>query len=439
MTAQSPSARPSGFLRLNPMVNRLLNLPVWSIVVFAGLAPLSIGAEPGAASSSESVFTALLTDGRTVSGQIVSLGPGAVKLSSAEGAVHELPLDRLVKLTRDVVVELPELNRSHVLLPEGDCLTRVSIGASTETNLEIQSDALGKLVIPLDSLLGLILVKPAENGELDLKRVRPGEVDALCDRIRTEPRTREVAWLANGDRLAGEFLGLDDRQVKIQIEGKPVEVERSSVRALGFDPALVAYPRPKSDFLELTLKDGTRLGVADAKLDDGNLVATARFGQTVRVSLSELARVHARNKTVEYLSDREPPRTQYVSYMGPTRGYRLDRTVDGHLFQLGGQTFDRGVGTQSRTLLAYVLKPGDKRFQALVGVDERAGPLGSVVFRVFLDGKQKFTTSPLTDHDPPQKIDLDLTGAKNMILDTAFGDRGDVRDLADWVEARIVR
>jgi NPCBM/NEW2 domain len=85
------------------------------------------------------------------------------------------------------------------------------------------------------------------------------------------------------------------------------------------------------------------------------------------------------------------------------------------------------------------LKPGDKRFQASVGVDERAGPLGSVVFRVFLDGKEKFKTPPMTDHDPPQTIDLDLKGAKNMILDTAFGDRGDVRDLADWIEARIIR
>ena len=28
---------------------------------------------------------------------------------------------------------------------------------------------------------------------------------------------------------------------------------------------------------------------------------------------------------------------QYVSYFGPTRPYRPDRTVDGHRFQLAGQ------------------------------------------------------------------------------------------------------
>ena len=70
-------------------------------------------------------------------------------------------------------------------------------------------------------------------------------------------------------------------------------------------------------------------------------------------------------------------------------------------FQLGGQPYDRGLGTQSRTLLAYRLKPGDRRFQALVGVDDRAGPLGSVVFRVLVDGKSRFTTPPMSARDTP--------------------------------------
>ena len=77
-----------------------------------------------------------------------------------------------------------------------------------------------------------------------------------------------------------------------------------------------------------------------------------------------------------YLADRTPAKTVYSPYIGPTRAYRTDRAVDGRPFQLAGQTYDRGIGTQSRTLLAYRIEPGDRRFQALVGVDERAGPLG---------------------------------------------------------------
>jgi hypothetical protein len=89
--------------------------------------------------------------------------------------------------------------------------------------------------------------------------------------------------------------------------------------------------------------------------------------------------------------------------------------------------------------MAYEIVPGDRRFQATVGVDERAGPPGSVVFRVLVDNEERFKSPPQTNRDAPKSIDVDLSGGKYLILVTEFGDRGDVRDLADWVEARLIR
>jgi hypothetical protein len=246
-------------------------------------------------------------------------------------------------------------------------------------------------------------------------------------------------WLANGDRISGGFLGLDDTKIKIQVAGKPMEVDRAGVVALGFDPKLVAYPRPKADFFELSFRDGSKLAVRDARIEESSLVATTRFGTVIKIPSRELVQLSARTAGLVYLSERKPIRAQYLSYVGPTREYRLDRTVDGQLFRMGGQSYDRGLGMQSTTFLAYRVEPGDDLFQALVGVDERAGPLGSVVFRVLVDGKEQFKTPALTDHDSPRQINVKLTGAKYFILATEFGDRGNVRDLADWVEARIIR
>ena len=45
----------------------------------------------------------------------------------------------------------------------------------------------------------------------------------------------------------------------------------------------------------------------------------------------------------------------------------------------------------------------------------------------------------MTDRDPPRALDIDLSKGKILILITEFGDRGNVRDLADWAEARIIR
>jgi hypothetical protein len=307
---------------------------------------------------------------------------------------------------------------------------RVIVGATTETAIEAQChSALGKLAVPLDCVLGLVLTAPTE----------PDAFDHLWDRVRSEPRTMEVVWLANGDRMTGGFLGMDDRAVKLQIEGKPVEIERTGVVALGFDPAVLNYPRPQTDFVDVTLADGSRLGVTGARIEKGQVTATTRFGQPIRFPVGDLIRLDPRTDAVVYLSDRQVDAQNYVSFIGPTRPFRTDRTVDGHQFRLGGRTYERGLGTQSRTLLAYKLRPGDKRFQALVGVDDRAGPLGGVVFRVLTDGVARVSTPCITCKDSPQAVDIDVSRSKLLILITEFGDRGDIRDLADWVEARIIR
>jgi hypothetical protein len=266
-----------------------------------------------------------------------------------------------------------------------------------------------------------------------------GSIDSLRDRVESEPRKSEVVWLNNGDRIEGSFVAMDERSIKLEVERKPLEIDRSTAVAVGFDPKLIRYPRPTGAFLEATLADGTRLGLTAIKLAEGNIEARTRFNKPVRFPAAELARLHARSSSVVYLTERDLPRAGYESYIGPTRPYRLDRAVDGQPIRLGGQAFDRGIGTQSRTLLAYPIQPGDRRFQALVGVDERAGPLGSVVFRVFVDRQERFNSRLMTDRDPPRPLDIDLTGGKILILATEFGERGNIRDLADWAEARIIR
>ena len=117
------------------------------------------------------------------------------------------------------------------MLPEGDRLMRVIVGATTDTGIEVQSQsALGKLTIPLECVLGLILTAPTESDAFD----------QLWNRVAGETRSTEVIWMANGDRLTGGFLGLDDRAVKLQIDGKPVEIDRTGVVAVGFDPTVVS-------------------------------------------------------------------------------------------------------------------------------------------------------------------------------------------------------
>ena len=377
------------------------------------------------------VFTVHLIEGKTLSGRLRQLGPAdRLTLVTAEGPERVVPLDQVVKLTREgpPIVYTPEL--PVVLLPDGDRLFRAVVDVSKNMSIEVRQYVLGNLTLPLDSLVGIVFALPQSEAD---------DADLVLDRVRNDPRETEVLWLANGDRLAGNFLGLDDTKIRFQTENGTVSLDQAGVSALAFDPALISYPRPERTYLELTLSDGSRLGVHDLRLEQGQVAGVTRFGAEVHFPLNELLVVHPRSDRLAYLAERPVTREQSISYLGPSRPYQRDRTVDGHLFRLGGQTFDRGLGTASRSFLAYRLQPGDHRFQATVGLDDRAGPLGNVVFRVLVDGKERFASPPMSVRDTPRAVDVDVAGGNVLILVTDFGDRGGVRDLADWAEARLVR
>ena len=196
---------------------------------------------------------------------------------------------------------------------------RVIVGGTNDTALEVQShSALGKLTIPQDAILGLVLAPPGESDAFD----------HLWEQVRGEKRTTDVVWMANGDRQTGGFLGLDDRAVNFQVEGKAVEIDRTGVIAVGFDPAVTNYPRPKGDFLDVTLADGSRLGVVDVKLDKGQVTAMTRFGQSIRFPISDLVRLDPpRPRWSTSPSDRSTRRVTSLISARPGRRSGIERST----------------------------------------------------------------------------------------------------------------
>src|SRR5262245_51096380 len=101
------------------------------LVVLVGLG--SRGSATSSPVSSDPVYKALLVDGRTLEGRIVSFNPGSIMLAGTDGAgaKEELSFSRLIKLTREVASPFAGSENSQaVMLPEGDCLMRVTVGAA---------------------------------------------------------------------------------------------------------------------------------------------------------------------------------------------------------------------------------------------------------------------------------------------------------------------
>ncbi len=148
-----------------------------------------------------------------------------------------------------------------------------------------------------------------------------------------------------------------------------------------------------------------------------------------------------------YLSDLKPAEQHQTPFLDIPWPCRVDRNVTGGLLRSGGRVFLKGLGVHSAARLVYILSPrplGEgpgvraRRFEALVAVDDSTAGGGSVVFRVLVDGRERFASKTIRGGDAPVPVSVDLAGAEKLELSVDYADRADVLDHADWLDARIV-
>ncbi|MHB0960688.1 MAG: NPCBM/NEW2 domain-containing protein [Pirellulaceae bacterium] len=104
---------------------------------------------------------------------------------------------------------------------------------------------------------------------------------------------------------------------------------------------------------------------------------------------------------------------------------------------IGEQHFRRGVGTHANSEIVYQLDGKYGRFQAWAGPD--MATFGTMCFSVVVDGQERWRSGKMARGDAPQRVDVDVTGAKELRL--LVNDAGDniMGDHADWADARLLR
>ena len=116
-----------------------------------------------------------------------------------------------------------------------------------------------------------------------------------------------------------------------------------------------------------------------------------------------------------------------------------DKSVNGQRLSVGGEKFERGLGTHARSTLSVILNGGAKKFSASVGIDDdvHGATNASTVFSVLGDGKVLRQSGIMRAGQAARTIDVDLTGVK--ILALKVGDAGDgiSYDHADWADAKF--
>lgn len=138
-----------------------------------------------------------------------------------------------------------------------------------------------------------------------------------------------------------------------------------------------------------------------------------------------------------YLSDLEW--TYAANGWGPVeRDQELGGTGagDGGPLTLGGRRYEKGLGTNSPSLVRYRLGKRCQELTAEIGIDDAAGEIGSVVFQVWADGEKLFDSGVVLRSTPSRRINVDVTGRSEVRLWVGQVDEFG-QDHANWADARL--
>jgi hypothetical protein len=377
--------------------------------------------------ASQSIFAdppiSVPAEGRLFNAEITSIDAKGQITFQAAGQKRQLPMDELVAWGACL-----EPKRTPILVLAGGGLLVADVLSSDKENLSAESDIIGRLKLPWDTLAGVVFQLPPA-----LK-----DRDALLDRIVRAEGESDRLLLDNGDELTGLVEKIEEDAVKLSTNVGPVNIEIGRVAAIIFNPALRRKVSSEGSKIWLGLSDGSRLSASSVRLDASNLQLTV-MGQTWKTVPKNLVFLQPLSGRAVYLSELKPSDYHFVPFLDLTWPYRIDRGVTGTWLRAGGVLYLKGIGMHTAARLSYTLGQPYKQFQAELAVDDSASGGGSVRFRLFVDGREKFTSDTIRGGMKPVPISVDITGAKQLDLIVDYADRADVLDHADWLSARLIK
>jgi hypothetical protein len=344
---------------------------------------------------------------------------------------------RRLRVAVPPLVPLPPLpDGEHLVLANGDRLP--------VTGLRLDGEKLRGRCPDLDADVELPLPAVAA-----WWRTAPDAVaapDRFLRRLLAGQRKRDAVYLRNGDVLEGNLDALDDKMVSLEVKGKAVSTDLARVAALTLASEPSEAPRPKGLHARLTLDGGARLTLASAECSDGvTLRGVTAFGTRFAVPLAGVVALDWLGGRAVYLSDLKPAGVDepppYLGVDSVRWPPVADGSVDERDLRVGGSTYAKGVGMHGPGRIRYSLGGAYRRFEAVVGLDDRTGRRGSVRLRVLGDGKPLDTgfSGELTAKTGPVRLRADVTGVKVLALEVEIGRGGNVQDHVDWADARVIK
>jgi hypothetical protein len=384
-------------------------------------------------------FVAHSASGTVIKGQLKQIDDqGGIVLD--DGTTRRIGKGELISLRwTDIPLPAPPAGQQ-VIFAGGDRLAGM-VGTLTGDRLaftpSIAAHA-GEMTLPFSALAMLWFADPVDVERPDLFRRR----------LLAEKRDRDLVWLRNGDIRKGVLLRLGPEILDLEVDGKVVPIARANLAVVALNNQLVRSLRPREPYYLLVLADGSRVRTATVQTEGTTLRGKTLFGAEIPLPLNQLAALDVFQGPAVYLSDLEPASYEYtpfaneVPYPWTADGSLSDGSPAGDDLRLAGSTFVKGIGMHSKSRLTWTLAGKYRRFESLVGLDDRTGQGGSVRIQVLVDGKVRDWgwDRDLTFQDGPKPVRLDVTGARELTLVVDYGGWPRfVQGRVNWGDARLIK
>lgn len=112
-------------------------------------------------------------------------------------------------------------------------------------------------------------------------------------------------------------------------------------------------------------------------------------------------------------------------------------SIAGEPLRVAGQTYSKGLGHHATGRIWVALDGAFASFHASVGLQPCTAD-GSVNFRVLVDGDLRFESGVMHTADPAKRVQVDTTGAQELVLESLDAGDSITCDMANWVDARLI-
>jgi hypothetical protein len=330
-----------------------------------------------------------------------------------------------VRIVRPKPVVPPDPRRPELTLTDGTKLywTALKVG---DRVVSVETPQLGKFSVPLTAVSSIRLAS------LDRQLS-----DAWKDLAAREVN-QDMLVIAKGnvlDHLDGTVGTIDDKMIHFVLDGEERTAKREKLLGIVYARRNAEGGKP---VCELSMNGGDLLKAQSVAWTDGQLKIGLLGGASVTVSAEQALSLDFSFGKIRYLSQLEPREVKYTPFFDQVWTYCRDRPRDGGSLRLGNKEYARGLWIHSRTFLKYRLSGDYRRFQAVMGIDQAVAPLGNVHVVISGDGKT-LLESDVRGSDPPQNLDLDVAGVRDLEILVDFGGDLDIADHLDLADAKVIK